>query len=569
MMPNITRGDRMAGLMVYLVGPGRANEHEDQHLVAGDGPLLAWHDDNELSRDSALDIARHLDRPRKALGVEVARGHVWHCSLSLSPEEGELSDEQWRDIAEDFIAQMEFDDNEGTKAPCRWAAVRHGLSKNGGDHIHLAVNLVREDGTKAVVHEDFRRAQQAARELEKRHGLVQLESAQAQRATRGYKPGEREAQARRTARGRYESQRRQSGEAMPPWARLSSQERRRRVQEEMRRDHPRHALATRVRGAAAAAGDEAEFVRRMRGTGLLVRPRFADGRTDVVTGFSVAERPRRGERPIWYGGGRLARDLTLPRLRAEQGWPDTPTGASAAAEEWTAAKRQRRIARPGREAAAPDPQQWQALTSELDQLSRRLGSIGIDDRDAWAGVAREGAGVLAAWSNAVEDEPGELAAASEALSRSGQTYRHTPTPQQNGNRSLSKTAGVLTAASAGQGRMGQAVLIRQLLRTAQAVHDHAAATGQARQARTLARTTRAQLVHVRAQLPTPSTVAPQRQGVDEQGQAAREAAQVSQPRAARQMGSPIPSKITPTAQRARPQSPTVDAQKGEDRDGRA
>src|SRR5699024_2848274 len=269
------RGDRMAGLMVYLVGPGRANEHEDQHLVAGDGPLLAWHDDNELSRDSALDIARHLDRPRKALGVEVARGHVWHCSLSLSPEEGELSDEQWRDIAEDFIAQMEFDDNEGTKAPCRWAAVRHGLSKNGGDHIHLVVNLVREDGTKAVVHEDFRRAQQAARELEKRHGLVQLESAQAQRATRGYKPGEREAQARPTARGRYESQRRQSGEAMPPWARLSSQERRRRVQEEMRRDHPRHALATRVRGAAAAAGDEAEFVRRMRGTGLLVRPRFA------------------------------------------------------------------------------------------------------------------------------------------------------------------------------------------------------------------------------------------------------------------------------------------------------
>src|SRR5699024_1533788 len=259
---------------------------------------------------------------------------------------------------EDSSAQMEFDDNEGTKAPCRWAAVRHGLSKNGGDHIHLAVNLVREDGTKAVVHEDFRRAQQAARELEKRHGLVQLESAQAQRATRGYKPGEREAQARRTARGRYESQRRQSGEAMPPWARLSSQERRRRVQEEMRRDHPRHALATRVRGAAAAAGDEAEFVRRMRGTGLLVRPRFADGRTDVVTGFSVAERPRRGERPIWYGGGRLARDLTLPRLRAEQGWPDTPTGASAAAEEWTAAKRQRRIARPGREAAAPDPQQW-------------------------------------------------------------------------------------------------------------------------------------------------------------------------------------------------------------------
>src|SRR5699024_10588747 len=204
MMPNITRGDRMAGLMVYLVSPGRANEHEDQHLVAGDGPLVAWHDDNELNRDSALDIARHLDQPRKVLGVEVPRGHVWHCSLSLSPEEGELSDEHWRDIAEDFIAQMEFDDNEGTKAPCRWVAVRHGLSKNGGDHIHLAVSLVREDGTKAVVHRDYNRAQQVTRELEVKHGLEQLESRAVGRATRGYKPGEREAAARRKARGMYE-----------------------------------------------------------------------------------------------------------------------------------------------------------------------------------------------------------------------------------------------------------------------------------------------------------------------------------------------------------------------------
>lgn len=29
MMPNISRGDRMGGLMVYLAGPGRSNEHEE------------------------------------------------------------------------------------------------------------------------------------------------------------------------------------------------------------------------------------------------------------------------------------------------------------------------------------------------------------------------------------------------------------------------------------------------------------------------------------------------------------------------------------------------------------
>ena len=49
MMPNVTRGDRMAGLMTYLVGEGRHNEHEEPHLVAGDHALMAWYDDAELS----------------------------------------------------------------------------------------------------------------------------------------------------------------------------------------------------------------------------------------------------------------------------------------------------------------------------------------------------------------------------------------------------------------------------------------------------------------------------------------------------------------------------------------
>lgn len=112
MMPNIVRGDRMAGLMTYLAGPGRSNEHTEPHLVAGDPAMMAWHDDAELSRDAALAIARHLDRPRKAYEVEVNGGHVWHCSLSLRADEGALSDEKWNEIANDFVKAMGFDDNE-------------------------------------------------------------------------------------------------------------------------------------------------------------------------------------------------------------------------------------------------------------------------------------------------------------------------------------------------------------------------------------------------------------------------------------------------------------------------
>jgi hypothetical protein len=335
MMPNVVRGDRMAGLMVYLAGPGRHNEHDEPHLLAGDDALMTWYRDVELDRGAALAIARHLDRPRKVFGTEVTTGvyerkqtgrdaqgqpaygsvrtgskpaHVWHCSLSLRADEGQLDDEKWGQIADDFVKAMGFDDHDATKAACRWAAVRHGTSSEGNDHIHLAVSLVREDGTKATTHKDFYRAQQAARALEIVHGLERLESSVAGEpgATRGFTPAGPADARPATGRGR------------PPVA----------------AQPPPRGPGPQVRGCATASADEAEFVRRLRRTGLLVRPRFAEGTHDVITGFSVAERPTvRGERPVWYGGGRLARDLGLTRLREHAGWPDDPVTASAAAAE--------------------------------------------------------------------------------------------------------------------------------------------------------------------------------------------------------------------------------------------
>ncbi|MBE9924849.1 relaxase/mobilization nuclease domain-containing protein [Cellulosimicrobium cellulans] len=505
MMPNVVRGDRMAGLMTYLVGPGRSNEHTEPHLVAGDAALMAWHNDDELGRDAALRIAHHLDQPRTAYDVQVPGGHVWHCSLSLRADEGALTDEQWNAIANDFVRAMGFDDNEGTKAPCRWVAVRHGVSTNGNDHIHLAVNLVREDGTKASVHNDFRRAQTAVRALEVKHGLEQLESVRAERSTRGYDPAEREAQARARAQAKYERASRLEDGRAPAWAALPGADRQARIAAELRTDQPRYLLALKVRGCASASQDEAEFVRRMRRAGLLVRARFADGRTDVVTGYSVAERPQAGERPIWYGGGHLARDLSLPRLR--DGWPDTPAGASDAAAEWSAAKRGRRVVSAGRETAEPDPEMWAKQHDELRALVDRLRSVPVEDRDTWATVARQTAGAFAAWSNATEETPGDLAAAADALSRSAQTHRRTVRPDKAGTVAISGAAMLLaSAARGGQGTVAQAAMIRQLLRLTQAVHGAALAAQQERHARLLAEDTRARLVRVREALPslTPS-----------------------------------------------------------------
>jgi hypothetical protein len=630
-IPHIVRGDRMAGLMVYLVGPGRRNEHTEPHLVAGDPALLAWHDDNELDHDAALAIAKHLDRPRKALGVGVTVGvyerkvtgrddagkrviknvkvgekqaHVWHCSLSLRPEEGRLSDERWGAIAGEFIKRMGFDDHDGTKAPCRWVAVHHGLSEKGNDHIHLAVNLVREDGTKASTHNDYNRVQQVARDLERDYDLLPLvpneyETARAhtraewerarrtdgrvpwdeltnelqdaevrkqfateqawQRALAGrdrhgpadtaeraYDPAEREAQARGRARAKHERTRRHGG-GVVPWDKLPAADKQARISAELAADEPRHTLARIVRGCSTAAADEAEFVRRMRRAGLLVRPRFADGRTDVVTGYSVAARPKAGERPIWYGGGHLARDLTLPRLR--QAWPDTPEEATAAVGEWTAARRNRRPVAPGRESVEVDPRLWEQYAAEVTALREQLRSVPIHDRDTWAHVARQTAGAFAAWSHRVEATPGSLAATADALAKSAQLRRQTVHPKAAGKASVGGAAMLLASATtAGQGAVAQAALLRQLVMLAQAVYAMHRASAEHHRATQIRQVAEHRLREVADRLPPvpePVPAGPARD--DRAAEAARIATAGQAP--ARAVGSPVPNRIEPVRQR--------------------
>ena len=539
MIPNVTKGDRMGGLLTYLVGPGKRNEHTDPHLVAGDPALLAWHDDHELSKADALAMARHLDRPRTAFGVEVAGGHVWHCSLSLRADEGQLSDEAWGEIAAGFLGKMGLDDAEGTKAPVRWAAVRHGLSAGGNDHIHLVVNLVREDGTKASVHNDFSRAQSACRALEAEHGLAPLGSPEL--AGRGFRPAELETAARRAAKAAYETAR-GTGQ---PWDALSRAERDRLIGAQRQVEPARLRLARTVRGCSTASADEAEFVRRMRRAGLLVRPRLASGREDVITGYSVALRPTDGSKPIWYGGGRLDRDLTLPRLRAE--WPDTPQAASEAATEWTAARRGQRPVNPGRETREADPALWQQAAREMAQLREQLRTVQPGDVHTWARVARQTSGAYAAWSMRVEPTPGPLAAASAALARSAHT-KAPATSRPHSGPSVAATA-MLLAAAATDNRMAQALLLRQMLNLSKAVYDAAKASGDARRAEAIETAVRRDLAGVVSSLPTP--------GAPEQADNAVQAARTAQQGQAKAgLGSPVPNRLEPERRR-RAATPTT------------
>ncbi|WP_245861962.1 hypothetical protein [Georgenia soli] len=320
---------------------------------------------------------------------------------------------------------------------------------------------------------------------------------------------------------------------------LPAAEKHARISAELRADEPRRALARTVRGCSTAAADEAEFVRRMRRAGLLVRPRFADGRTDVVTGYSVATRPEAGERAIWYGGGHLARDLTLPRLR--QAWPDTPAAATAAAGEWTAAKRNRRPVAPGRESAEVDPRLWELYATEVDVLRERLRSVPIHDRDTWAQVARDTAGAFAAWSNRVEAVPGPLAATADALAKSAQLRRQSVHPKASGKASVGGVAMLLASATmAGQGAIAQAAMLRQLVMLAQAVYAMHRASAEHHRAAHIRHVAERRLREVADRLP-PVPAAPAHD--DRAAEAARVAA-TGQVRA-RPIGSPVPNRIDP------------------------
>lgn len=468
MIPNITKGDRMAGLLVYLAGPGRANEHTDPHLVTGSAPIMAWHNDDELGRDAALSIAHELDQAKNVLGVEVKGGHVWHCSLSLRAEEGDLTDQKWADIANDFMDDMGFTEASG-KAPVSWVAIRHGHSKAGNDHIHIAASMVREDGTKWSSHLDFKRAQDTARSLEKKYGLEELSPVY---AMRGLRPGEREAAERRGAP-----------------------------------EPERRSLARKVRACATAAADEAEFVRRFRHTGAMIKPRYAAGRDDVVVGYSVAERPPKGVRPVWYGGGHLAKDLTLPKLRND--WNDNPQLATEAVAEWGAALRGRRPVNVGREANEPDPQMWERYSNEVAQLRETLRTVPLDDHATWAHVARETSGAFAAWSTATEATPGPLAAAADELSKTAQLRRYPVRPIKSVGPSARGASMILMAATmGGQGTAAQAIMLRQLLNVSKAVHDMHKASNDLRRARQISELVRTQLSQVAATLPSITVPSP-------------------------------------------------------------
>ena len=91
---------------------------------------------------------------------------------------------------------------------------------------------------------------------------------------------------------------------------------------------PRVTLRRHVTTAAAGAGSEQEFFALLGRAGVLVRQRFSAKNPGQITGYAVAlpgDTAKDGG-PVWYGGGKLAPDLTWPKLRQRWSGPGTAPG---------------------------------------------------------------------------------------------------------------------------------------------------------------------------------------------------------------------------------------------------
>jgi hypothetical protein len=283
----VLRGTGVRRLLYYLYGPGKANEHADPHLIAGfsDPADLEPERRPDGSRDFRR-LAGLLAQPLAALAGPGFAKPVWHCSVRAAPEDRLLSDREWAQVAARVMDRTGLAPA-GDDLGVRWVAVRHGA-----DHVHIVATLAGQDGTRPRIWNDFYRIREACRDAEARLGL------------RSTAPADRTG-ARRPSRAEAERSAR-SGWGEPP----------------------RVTLRREVCIAAATARSEQEFFTCLAEAGVAIRKRYSTTNPGQVTGYAVglpAHTAKDGG-IVWYGGGKMAADLSLPKLRRRWAGPGLGAG---------------------------------------------------------------------------------------------------------------------------------------------------------------------------------------------------------------------------------------------------
>ena len=405
------RGERCEGLVYYLYGPGRHEEHTDPHIVAG------WRHPAELEpplrADGTRDFRRLfglLNQPQAALGKWGCRRPVWHTVMRAATRDKTLSDDEWAQIAGDVVNRTGLsrygEEDEGV----RWIAVRHG-----DDHIHIVGMLARQDGRRWRLDFEKRRVREACLAAEERYGLESTA------------PGDSTA-ARRPSRAETEKAARRALD-----------------------EAPRVTLRRQVLTAAAGARSDTEFFARLEAAGVLVRQRFSARNPGQVTGYAVALPGDTGKDggPVWFGGAKLAADLSWPKLRCRWAGPGTASG-----DPFTAAERNGI---------------WDHAARSADWAAAQIRALAGTNPAAAADAAWAASDTLHAAAAALRSRP--LRQAADAYDRAARApYARIPAPTPAGN-SLRRAARLISAYAhlARDPSLAPVVLILRLASLAEAV----------------------------------------------------------------------------------------------------
>ncbi|MBV9025969.1 MAG: mobilization protein [Streptomycetaceae bacterium] len=389
-------GSNTRGLLAYLYGPGRRDEHLDPHIVAGFA-MLGMPDPGRNENATLTALARHLDEPVKLRNSEQGKpltDHVWHCPVRAAPEDRYLSDADWGEIAE-RIVQATGIAPEGDDLACRWIAVRHA-----DDHIHILATTVREDGRRPKLHDSGKRAGTECRQIEKDYGLRQLN------------PGDGTATRSPTQAEMHKVER-------LGWQQTSH---------EWLQDH--------IRAAIPHAATIEELLTYLEADGVQVKTRR--GPSGDLLGYA-AGRPgdlNNNDQQIYHPGSKIAPDLSLPKLRARL--------ATTNPEEHPTARRNR--------PTTP----WQRATDTLDTLTTHLTESDGSDGDAraQAQITALSEVIQATAQTAPETLRTELQAAARMFARAERSRIRAEDAAADGLRTAARDI-----ASAGTGKDGSALAV--------------------------------------------------------------------------------------------------------------
>ncbi|MEV0266049.1 mobilization protein [Streptomyces sp. NPDC050617] len=292
MVPDVSTGSDTQGLLVYLFGPGRRDEHTDAHIVGAwdmAGAPDPGRDPTVTYGQLAKRLDHHVDLRTRELGTRPPK-HVWHCPVRTAPGDRYLTDTEWAEVARRVVAATGIAPV-GDDTACRWIAVRHA-----DDHIHIVATTVRADGRRPRTNRDGQRAQAECRKIEAEFGLRRLKS----------------------------------GDLTAPKTPTGAE--RARVDRQGQEVTAREWLWERAYTVAAAVHSIDDYFTVLASLGIQVKTRIGP-ESGEVTGYSLAAP---GDN-IFFGGSKLAPDLSYNRLTERlptQDVADRPNAVADPAEPW-------------------------------------------------------------------------------------------------------------------------------------------------------------------------------------------------------------------------------------------